>query len=305
MGAIQILRGTSQTSFNVTSLADVCLDTSALVCPVPMQSNMVGATAASGEALAASSIPSLVLHAPYPHHSFSARTSSKPAKIRTIASPRPPSSRGSICRDNSGLPANVLVQRVQRAAAGDQYACSLSTRERLIGEASARAGNGNDSSNNDDKDKPTSTKPPANTSTDNGGVINVGDKPTDAPTPEPISASSGDEDSEYCNDSAPECKKYNDPAVGDTCDKHVALHVLALGQLSQLHQLGLELIEVSIAPTVQSKLLPHRCPLLSCYLPSPFLPSVAPTLLLSFLFACDSCKTFDSNCLLRVSRVSQ
>ena len=84
---------------------------------------------------------------------------------------------------------------------------------------------------------------------------------------------SDDEDSEDCDDSVPECEEYDVPAAGDNCDKHVALHVLALSQLSQLRRLGLELIEVSVALTVQSELLPHDCPLLSCYLPSPFLLS--------------------------------
>lgn len=141
-----------------------------------------------------------------------------------------------IYRDNSGLPANVLAQRVQRAEAGDQYARSLATAERLIGEASARAGNGNDdSSNNDDEDKPTSTKPPANTSTGNGGVINVGDKPTDAPTPEPTSAPSDDEDSEDCDDSVPECEEYDVPALGDNCYKVSERHGLTLDQFYKLN----------------------------------------------------------------------
>lgn len=138
-----------------------------------------------------------------------------------------------IYRDNSGLPANVLAQRVQRAEAGDQYARSLSTAERLIREASARAGNSNDDSNDDDsEDKPTSTK--TATQTGNGGVINVGGKPTDAPAPEPTSAPS-DEDDADCDDSVPECEEYDVPVLGDNCYKVSERHNLTLEQFYQLN----------------------------------------------------------------------
>jgi len=146
-------------------------------------------------------------------------------------------------KDSWAPPVNVLAQRVQPAGAGDQYARSLNTEERLIGEASARAGNGN-SDNNDGEDEPTSTKPPVNTSTGSDGVINVGDKPTDAPTPEPTSAPSDDKDTEDCDDSAPECEEYDVPAAGDSCNKHVVLHVLALSKLRHLIPI---FIEVSLA----------------------------------------------------------
>jgi len=135
-----------------------------------------------------------------------------------------------IYRDNSGLPANVLAQRVQRAEAGDQYARSLSTAERLIKEASARAGNSDDNSDdnstgNDDnsEDKPTSTG--------NGGVINVGSKPTDTAAPEPTSSPS-DED---CDDSVPECDEYDVPVLGDNCYKVSERHNLTLEQFYQLN----------------------------------------------------------------------
>jgi hypothetical protein len=136
-----------------------------------------------------------------------------------------------IYKDNSGLPANVLAQRVQRAEAGDQYARSLATAERLIGEAAARAGNGND---NQTEDKPTSTKTATKTATGNGGVINVGGKPTDTETasPEPTSAP---EDDGNCDDSVPECEEYDVPAFGDNCYKVAARHGLTLDQLYQLN----------------------------------------------------------------------